>query len=53
MINEYIMITKRSKLLSGEEYLFIGHSTNGMNKEKLDASTLNYMIKKSMQKCRN
>ena len=46
MINEYIMLTKRNKLSSGEEYLFIGHSTNGKNKEKLDASTLNYMIKK-------
>ncbi|MBZ9687881.1 tyrosine-type recombinase/integrase [Clostridium estertheticum] len=46
MINEYIILTKRNKLSSGEEYLFIGHSTNGKNKEKLDASTLNYMIKK-------
>ncbi|GCD09579.1 tyrosine-type recombinase/integrase [Clostridium tagluense] len=46
MINEYILLTKRNKLSSGEEYLFIGHSSNGKNKEKLDASTLNYMIKK-------
>jgi len=46
MINEYILLTKRNKKSSGEEYLFIGHSTNGKNKEKLDASTLNYMIKK-------
>ncbi|MBW9144055.1 tyrosine-type recombinase/integrase [Clostridium sp. CM028] len=46
MINEYIRLTKRNKLSSGEEYLFIGHSTNGNNKEKLDASTLNYMIKR-------
>ena len=46
MINKYIMLTKRGKLSSGEEYLFIGHSTNGNNKEKLNASTLNYMIKK-------
>lgn len=50
MINEYIIITKRNRLSSGEEYLFIGHSTNGMNKEKLDASTLNYMIKKVCKK---
>ncbi|MEK6265125.1 MAG: tyrosine-type recombinase/integrase [Clostridium sp.] len=50
MINEYILISKRSMLASGEEYLFIGHSTNGKNKEKLNASTLNYMIKKV---CRN
>ena len=46
MIDEYIMLTKRDKVSSGEEYLFIGHSTNGNNKDKLDASTLNYMIKK-------
>ncbi|HEY8888813.1 MAG TPA: tyrosine-type recombinase/integrase [Clostridium sp.] len=46
MINEYIKLTKRNKLASCEEYLFIGHSTNGKNKEKLNASTLNYMIKK-------
>jgi len=46
MINEYIILTKRNKLSSGEEYLFIGHSTNGKNKERLDASTLNYMLKK-------
>ncbi len=46
MINQYILLTKRNKISSGEEYLFIGHSTNGMNKEKLDASTLNYMIKR-------
>ncbi|MBU3189277.1 tyrosine-type recombinase/integrase [Clostridium bowmanii] len=46
MINKYIMLTKRNKVSSGEEYLFIGHSTNGNNKEKLNASTLNYMIKK-------
>lgn len=46
MINEYIRMTKRNKLSSGEEYLFIGHSTNKNNKKKLDPSTLNYMIKK-------
>ena len=46
MINKYIKLTKRDKIVNGEEYLFIGHSTNGKNKEKLNASTLNYMIKK-------
>jgi site-specific recombinase XerD len=46
MINEYIKLTNRCKSTNGEEYLFIGHSTNGNNKEKLDSSTLNYMIKK-------
>jgi site-specific recombinase XerD len=46
MINEYIKLTKRSKATSSEEYLFIGHGANGNNKEKLDSSTLNYMIKK-------
>jgi site-specific recombinase XerD len=46
MINEYIMLTKRNKLANGECYLFIGHGANGKNKEKLNSSTLNYMIKK-------
>ncbi|MFT5871627.1 MAG: site-specific recombinase XerD [Clostridium sp.] len=46
MINEYILLTKRNKLASAEEYLFVGHGANRNNKEKLDASTLNYMIKK-------
>ncbi|WP_298836398.1 tyrosine-type recombinase/integrase [Clostridium sp.] len=46
MINKYIELTKRNKVTNGEEYLFIGHSTNGKNKEKLNASTLNYMMKK-------
>jgi len=46
MINEYINLTMRNKVLNGEEYLFIGHGANGNNKEKLDASTLNYMIKR-------
>ena len=46
MINEYINLTNRSKSTNGEEYLFIGHGANGNNKEKLDSSTLNYMIKK-------
>ncbi|MCJ7691000.1 MAG: tyrosine-type recombinase/integrase [Clostridiaceae bacterium] len=50
VINEYILLTKRNNISNAEEYLFIGHSTNGKNKEKLDASTLNYMIKKV---CRN
>ena len=46
MINEYIKLTNRNKVSCSEEYLFIGHSTNGNNKEKLNSSTLNYMIKK-------
>lgn len=46
MINEYIKLTKRNKSPSSEEYLFIGHGANGNNKEKLDSSTLNYMIKR-------
>ena len=46
MINEYIKLTGRDKSSSDQEYLFIGHGANGNNKEKLDASTLNYMIKK-------
>ncbi|MGH4052772.1 MAG: tyrosine-type recombinase/integrase [Clostridium sp.] len=46
MINEYITLTNRNKVSNYDEYLFTGHSTNGKNKEKLNSSTLNYMIKK-------
>ena len=46
MINEYISMSKRNIISHSEEYLFMGHGANGNNKEKLDASTLNYMIKK-------
>lgn len=46
MINEYVKLTERNKSDNFEEYLFIGHGANGNNKEKLDSSTLNYMIKK-------
>jgi site-specific recombinase XerD len=55
MINKYIELTGRSKSENGEEYLFIGHSNrqnmnNRRSGEKLDASTLNAMIKKVCKK---
>lgn len=45
MIDEYIVSSGRNMDRDKEQYLFIGHSTNNNNKEKLDPSTLNYMIK--------
>lgn len=46
LIIEYIKATGRTCEDNKEDYLFIGHSLNGQNREKLDPSTLNYMIKK-------
>ena len=46
LIHEYVLSSGRGFENNKEEYLFIGHSLNGQNKEKLDPSTLNYMIKR-------
>lgn len=46
LIYAYIAASGRTFEDSLEDYLFIGHSVNKKNKEKLDASTLNYMIKR-------
>lgn len=46
LIKMYLIETSRDKDRNADEYLFIGHSTNNNNRNKLDASTLNYMIKK-------
>lgn len=46
MINLYLDATHRSFEDNADAYLFIGHSTNHRNKEKLDPSTLNYMLNK-------
>jgi site-specific recombinase XerD len=46
LIYSYVKESGRTFENSGENYLFLGHSLNKNNKEKLDASTLNYMIKK-------
>lgn len=50
LILDYIKRTKRTLEDNEEEYLFIGHSTNKNNKDKLDPSTLNYMMKKVCEK---
>ncbi|MEG2412338.1 MAG: tyrosine-type recombinase/integrase [Clostridium sp.] len=51
LIEEYIESTNRSGKGHDDEYLFIGHSTNNRNGEKLNPSTLNYMIKKVCKQC--
>ncbi len=45
LILTYIERTGRTLSDDAETYLFIGHSTNKRNKEKLNPSTLNYMLK--------
>ena len=50
LINEYIEKTGRNKIDNSEEYLFIGHSSNGLNGKKLNPNTLNLMIKKTCKK---
>ncbi|MEG0772337.1 tyrosine-type recombinase/integrase [Clostridium sp.] len=47
LIYAYVIESGRSFQKNEDAYLFIGHSLNKHNKEKLDASTLNYMIKKA------
>ena len=42
---EYIKATIRNITDNQEDYLFIGHSTNGLNNARLDASSLNYTMK--------
>lgn len=46
LILKYIDITNRNSQIDGSDYLFKGHSTNKRNNNKLNPSTLNYMIKK-------
>ncbi|HCC07264.1 MAG TPA: integrase [Clostridiales bacterium] len=45
LIMEYIQATNRSIPENEKDYLFKGHSTSGINNDRLDPSTLNYMIK--------
>ena len=45
LMDQYVEQTGRSYLDDGLTYLFLGHSRNKNNGEKLDPSTLNYMIK--------
>lgn len=51
LIDEYLRVTDRSADFNGDEYLFVGHGINKRNNEKLDPSTLNYMIKKVAMDC--
>ncbi len=51
LMEEYIFATKRSEEKYNNTYLFIGHSSNNRNGEKLDPSALNYMIKKICENC--
>lgn len=44
LILEYMKKTNRSFENNGEEYLFIGHSSNGLNAKKLNHNTLNLII---------
>ena len=45
LLQRYIEKTNRDLNVDHNAYLFIGHSRNKQNKEKLDPSTLNYMMK--------
>ena len=45
LIEEYVKRTSRNFEEHKEAYLFIGHSRNKRNNEKLDPSSLNYMMK--------
>lgn len=50
LIEEYIERTNRDMIQDAESYLFIGHSRNKRNNEKLDPSSLNYMLKSTCKK---
>ncbi|MDE5977180.1 MAG: tyrosine-type recombinase/integrase [Turicibacter sp.] len=50
LIEEYVSRTQRCFEADAESYLFIGHSRNKRNNEKLDPSSLNYMIKSVCKK---
>ncbi|HAX72798.1 MAG TPA: integrase [Firmicutes bacterium] len=50
LIEEYVSRTERDFEQDKDTYLFIGHSRNNLNNEKLDPSTLNYMIKSVCKK---
>ena len=51
LIEEYISATNRNKEEHKNNYLFIGHSSNNRNGEKLNPSTLNYMLKNVCNQC--
>lgn len=51
LIDNYLKATNRDLQGNGMEYLFIGHGANKRNNDKMDPSTLNYMIKKVALEC--
>lgn len=50
LIKQYVEKSSRDFKKNWDEYLFLGHSKNSLKKEKLDPSSLNYIIK---QICKN
>ena len=47
MIDDYLERTNRNIETSGEEYLFIGASSNGLNADKLSKNAINNMLTKA------
>jgi site-specific recombinase XerD len=47
MIDDYLERTSRNIETSGEEYLFIGASSNGLNADKLSKNAINNMLTKA------
>ena len=50
LIDEYVARTGRDYDKDASSYLFVGHSRNKRNNEKLDPSSLNYMMKTACQR---
>lgn len=46
LIDSYIEKTNRDTSVNAEDYLFIGHSVNKLNAEKLNHNTLNLVLKR-------
>lgn len=50
IINEYLKVTNRDIENNKEEFLFVGHSSNKLNGEKLSPTALNQMISSECKK---
>ncbi|AWZ48641.1 tyrosine-type recombinase/integrase [Hathewaya limosa] len=50
LILTYLEKTQRNLKTNSEEYLFMGHSTNGLNGKKLNRNTLNLIIDRTRKK---
>ncbi|MBD8048084.1 MAG: tyrosine-type recombinase/integrase [Clostridium argentinense] len=50
LINQYVEKSNRDFKKNCDEYLFLGHSKNSIKKEKLNPSSLNYIIKEICKK---